>query len=99
MIDAKDPYTKGHSQRVAIYCKEIARRMEFDDEEHQHLFYVALLQYIGKIGTADAILKKNGKLILDERKEIQQHVRIGGEILKDFSAIEGIEAGAKYYHE
>ena len=99
MIDAKDPYTKGHSQRVAIYCKEIAKRMGFDEEEQQHLFYVALLHDIGKIGTADAILKKNGKLTLDERGEIQQHVRIGGEILKDFSAIEGIEAGAKYHHE
>lgn len=99
MIDAKDPYTKGHSQRVAIYAKEIARRMGLDEEEQQHLFYVALLHDIGKIGTADAILKKNGKLTTDEREEIEQHVKIGGDILKDFSAIEGIEAGARYHHE
>ncbi len=99
MIDAKDPYTKGHSQRVAIYSKEIARRMGFKEEEQQHLFYVALLHDIGKIGTADAILKKDGKLTTDEREEIQQHVKIGGDILKDFSAIDGIEAGARYHHE
>lgn len=99
MIDAKDPYTKGHSQRVAIYSKEIARRMGLSEEEQQHLFYIALLHDIGKIGTADAILKKDGKLTTDEREEIQQHVKIGGDILKDFSAIEGIEAGARYHHE
>lgn len=99
MIDAKDPYTKGHSQRVAIYSKEIAKRMGLNEEDQQHLFYVALLHDIGKIGTADAILKKDGKLTTDEREEIQQHVKIGGDILKDFSAIEGIEAGARYHHE
>lgn len=99
MIDAKDPYTKGHSQRVAIYSKEIARRMGLSEEDQQHLFYIALLHDIGKIGTADAILKKDGKLTTDEREEIQQHVKIGGDILKDFSAIEGIEAGARYHHE
>lgn len=99
MIDAKDPYTKGHSQRVAVYSKEIARRMGLSEEDQQHLFYVALLHDIGKIGTADAILKKDGKLTMDEREEIQQHVKIGGDILKDFSAIEGIEAGARYHHE
>lgn len=99
MIDAKDPYTKGHSQRVAIYSKEIARRMGLGEEDQQHLFYIALLHDIGKIGTADAILKKDGKLTTDEREEIQQHVKIGGDILKDFSAIEGIEAGARYHHE
>lgn len=99
MIDAKDPYTKGHSQRVAIYSKEISKRMGLGEEDQQHLFYIALLHDIGKIGTADAILKKDGKLTTDEREEIQQHVKIGGDILKDFSAIEGIEAGARYHHE
>lgn len=99
MIDAKDPYTKGHSQRVAIYSREIARRMGLSEDCCQHLFYIALLHDIGKIGTADSILKKKGKLTPDEREEIQRHVTVGGDILKDFSAIEGIEAGARYHHE
>lgn len=99
MIDAKDNYTKGHSQRVAIYSREIARRMGMDKDEQRNLFYIALLHDIGKIGIPDIILKKNGKLDSDERQIIEQHVRIGGDILKDFTAIEGIEAGARYHHE
>lgn len=99
MIDAKDNYTKGHSQRVAIYSREIARRMGLDKDEQRNLFYIALLHDIGKIGIPDTILKKNGKLDSDERQIIEQHVKIGGDILKDFTAIEGIEAGARYHHE
>lgn len=99
MIDAKDPYTQGHSQRVAVYSRELARRMGMSKDEQQQLFYVALLHDIGKIGVPDAILKKAGKLDADERSMIEQHVQVGGDILKDFSAIEGIEAGARYHHE
>ncbi len=99
MIDAKDPYTQGHSRRVAVYSRELARRMGMSKDEQQQLFYVALLHDIGKIGVPDAILKKAGKLDADERSMIEQHVQVGGDILKDFSAIEGIEAGARYHHE
>lgn len=99
MIDAKDPYTQGHSQRVAVYARELARRMKLSEEEQQHIFYVGLLHDIGKIGVPDSILKKTGKLNSDERDMIEQHVQIGGDILKNFSAIEGIEAGARYHHE
>lgn len=99
MIDAKDPYTQGHSQRVAIYARELARRMKLSEEEQQHIFYAGLLHDIGKIGVPDSILKKTGKLNSDERDMIEQHVQIGGDILKNFSAIEGIEAGARYHHE
>lgn len=99
MIDAKDPYTKGHSQRVAVYSREIAKRMGIGVEERQKLYYIAMLHDIGKIGIDDSILKKKGKLTPDERQEIEAHVRIGGDILKDFNAIPGIEEGARYHHE
>lgn len=99
IIDAKDPYTKGHSQRVAIYAKEMARRMDMDEEEQEQLYYIALLHDIGKIGIADSILNKNGKLTKDERAEMEQHVKLGGDIMKDFTAIKGIEAGSRYHHE
>lgn len=99
MIDAKDPYTRGHSLRVAIYSREIARRMDMTKQEQQNIFYIALLHDIGKIGTSDNVLKKQGRLTEDEREEIQQHVTAGGEILKYFEAIDGIADGAKYHHE
>lgn len=99
IIDAKDSYTNGHSLRVAIYSRELAKRLGMNEEEQEHIYFVALLHDIGKIGTPDAILKKKGKLDDREREEIQKHVMVGGEILKDFRAIEGIEDGARYHHE
>lgn len=98
-IDAKDSYTKGHSQRVAHYSRELARRMGYDEDFQQNIFYVGLLHDIGKIGVQDAILKKNTKLTYDEFNEIKEHVSMGGDILKNFTAIPGIEDGARYHHE
>lgn len=99
LIDAKDPYTLGHSRRVALYSKELARRMGISEEDRDRLYYIALLHDIGKIGIADAILNKKGKLTSQERTEIEKHVTIGGDILKDFTALEGIADGARYHHE
>ena len=87
-IDAKDSYTKGHSQRVAWYSRELARRMELDEDFCQNIFYVGLLHDIGKIGVQDAILKKSAKLTYDEFNEIKEHTSMGGDILKGFNAIE-----------
>jgi len=99
IIDAKDPYTKGHSNRVANYTKEIARRMGIVDDELDSIYYIALLHDIGKIGISDDLLNKPGKLTQPERKIIEMHTTIGGEILKDFSTIPGIGDGAMYHHE
>lgn len=98
-IDAKDSYTNGHSLRVAQYSKEIARRMNMNAKEQEHIYYVALLHDIGKIGVPDNILTKPGKLTDEEWQIIQQHPAIGGNILKDFTAIKDIVDGAKYHHE
>lgn len=99
IIDAKDEYTRGHSQRVACYSREIARRMNMDEEACRQLYYIALLHDIGKIGITDSILTKPGALTTEERETIKQHVVIGGEILKDFNSIPGIAEGAMYHHE
>jgi len=99
IIDAKDPYTKGHSNRVAKYAKEIGRRMGIVDEDLDRIYYIALLHDIGKIGISDDVLNKPGKLTQQERKIIEMHTTIGGDILKDFSAIPGIGDGAMYHHE
>ncbi len=99
IIDAKDEYTRGHSLRVAVYSKELARRLNMSVEEQQRVFYIALLHDIGKIGIPDAILCKPGALTDTEREQIKRHVVTGGDILKDFTSIEGIEDGARYHHE
>ncbi len=99
MIDAKDADTRGHSLRVALYCRAIAQKLGYNEIEQQRIFYIGLLHDIGKIGTADAVLKKNGKLTNDEYSEMVEHVVIGGNIIKDFSAIDDIEAGVRFHHE
>ncbi len=98
-IDAKDQYTVGHSSRVAIYSREIARRLGMNADEQERIYYTALLHDIGKIGISDAILHKPGALTPEERRIIQQHAVIGGDILKDFTSIKGIADGARYHHE
>lgn len=98
-IDAKDRDTNGHSIRVANYSRELARRMNLSEERQEKLYYAAMLHDIGKIGIPDSILKKPGKLTEEERNVICSHPLIGGEILKNFTAIQGVSDGAKYHHE
>ena len=98
-IDAKDKYTNGHSARVAHYSVEIARRLKLSEEDQERIYYIALLHDIGKIGIPDSILTKPDKLTPEERQMIMRHPAIGGEILKDFTSLEGISDGARYHHE
>jgi putative nucleotidyltransferase with HDIG domain len=98
-IDAKDPYTNGHSSRVAQYSKQIASHMGFNEEELDNIYYIALLHDVGKMSIPDNILNKPAKLLPEERKVIETHTTNGAEMLKDFSAIPDIIAGALYHHE
>lgn len=98
-IDTKDPYTKGHSQRVAVYTKEIAKRMGLDEDEIRNYFYIALMHDCGKLLVPDSILKKPGALTPDERKRIEAHTTIGADLLKNMTAINGIQDGALQHHE
>ncbi len=99
MIDAKDPYTSGHSMRVASYSQELGRRMQLSEEEIRDLGYIALMHDCGKIGIDDSLLTKPGKLTPEERALIQEHTVKGGHVLENFTAIKGIKEGALYHHE
>ncbi|MBQ3921112.1 MAG: HD-GYP domain-containing protein [Firmicutes bacterium] len=98
-IDAKDPYTNGHSKRVAVYTKSIAKAMGYEGEELDRIYYTALLHDCGKIGVPDNILGKPGKLTPDEFEVIKSHTVKGGEILSSFRSLEHVEEGARYHHE
>lgn len=98
-IDAKDKYTRGHSTRVAGYSIELARRLGYSEEDQEKIYYIALLHDIGKIGIPDAILNKPGKLTDEEFALMREHTRIGGDILRDFTAIAHIGDGALSHHE
>lgn len=98
-IDAKDPYTKGHSQRVATVSSELAARLGLSKEIVYHVYYAGLLHDSGKISIPDNILKKVGILTPEEYAIMKTHSTHGGEILKDFTSVPGIREGALYHHE
>lgn len=98
-IDAKDKYTKGHSERVADYSREIAGRMNFSEQQQQEIYRMGLLHDIGKIGIPDTIINKTGKLTDEEFRVIQSHPVIGSEILSTISELPEIASGARSHHE
>lgn len=98
-IDAKDKYTKGHSQRVALYSREIGKRYGFDEEEQEDIYFAGMLHDIGKIGISDEIINKTGKLTDEEYNIIKTHPVIGSEILSNISEIPNIAVGARWHHE
>lgn len=99
VIDAKDPYTNGHSLRVAQYSRDVAKEMGKSEEEQENIYFIALLHDIGKVGIPDSILNKPGRLTDEEFQIMRRHPIIGGEILEDFTSLSGIAYGAKYHHE
>lgn len=98
-VDAKDHYTNGHSERVAGYAKEIARRMGMDEKQQEEIYELGLLHDIGKIGIPEAIINKVGKLSEEEFDEIKKHTVIGWDILKTINEIPYLSTGAKWHHE
>lgn len=99
IIDAKDEYTQGHSQRVADYASELAKRLGYSEDELENVRYIALLHDIGKIGIPDSVLKKTARLSDQEFEVMKQHVDIGNRILHENTVIKDLFKGAKYHHE
>lgn len=98
-IDAKDSYTNGHSKRVGIYAKEIAKALNLSEDEIDNIYYIALLHDIGKISIPISILNKPGRLTDEEFEIMKTHTTAGGKILEGISTIPHIVEGAKYHHE
>ncbi len=98
-VDAKDHYTNGHSERVAKYAKEIARRMGKTKKEQDEIYELGLLHDIGKIGIPEEIINKVGKLTDKEFAKIKEHTIIGWDILKTIDEMPWLSTGAKWHHE
>lgn len=98
-IDAKDRYTSGHSQRVAEYSLNIAKRMGKSDEEQKIIYYAGLLHDVGKIRVPEEVINKPGKLTEEEFDQIRAHPVSGYHILKDIYEDERIAYGVKHHHE
>ncbi len=98
-VDAKDHYTNGHSERVAAYSAEIARRMGKDAREQEHIYEMGLMHDIGKIGVAEEIINKTSRLSDEEFEKIKRHTVIGSEILRLITEMPELAYGARSHHE
>ncbi len=98
-IDAKDPYTSGHSERVARIAVRLAEEMGMPPQKRSDLYLAGLLHDIGKIGIDDEVLKKGGPLTPLEYRKIQAHVEIGVTILQDLKKLRHILPGVRHHHE
>lgn len=98
-IEAKDPNTKGHSERVARYSRLLAKEMGYSQLDCNRIYYIALMHDCGKISIPITILQKPSKLTDAEYDEIKKHTTYGDKMLRDFNSIEGINLGALYHHE
>ena len=103
-IDAKDEYTGGHSERVGQYAAILARGMaadyDFSEEDILRIQYIGIMHDIGKIGVADTVLNKPGRLTESEFSLMKKHVEIGSEMLTGMNeSISGLVDGIRYHHE
>ena len=98
-LDARDRYTAGHSAAVAIYSRDIARRMGLSDELQDQAYLCGLVHDIGKIGLPPGLLEKPGALTLEERRQMQEHSAIGERILSHVDEYSEISTIVRFHHE
>ncbi len=98
-IEARDPYTKGHSERVARFSKAIAEELHWDKNEIELIDWGGMLHDVGKIGIPDFILNKPGKLTDNEYNHIKAHPLIGAQIVKDISFLKSVTPYILDHHE
>ncbi len=98
-IDAKHPYTRGHSERVVKYALIIARELNFSMEEKRKVQLAGLLHDIGKIGIPESILEKEGSLSKEDWIILKKHPIMGAEILSPIEELKEIIPIIRYHHE
>jgi len=98
-IDAKDPYTKGHSERVAETSVALAQELNLSDRDIENIEYTALLHDIGKIGIADNILGKNSSLTKKEFGKIKKHTIMGAKIIEPVDFLKNSYKAIYHHHE
>ncbi len=98
-IDAKDPYTRGHSERVARYCRAIAKHLGLPAELRERTWVAALVHDIGKIGVDDALLRKGTELSAAEFEQMKLHPVIGARILGSIEQLRDVVPAVRGHHE
>ena len=98
-IEARDPYTGGHCQRLARYALALGRALGVDEPMLKALWLGGFLHDLGKVAVPDRILLKPGRLDLDERRIIQTHPAIGAEMVQSMQTLVGVRPIIRHHHE
>jgi HD-GYP domain-containing protein (c-di-GMP phosphodiesterase class II) len=98
-IDAKDSYTHGHSERVALISKQLAAAAGLDDETVERVYLSGLVHDVGKIGVPEAVLTKPGRLTKEEYDLVKMHPETGARILEGIRQMDDLIPGVLHHHE
>jgi putative nucleotidyltransferase with HDIG domain len=98
-VDAKDSYTRGHSERVGVYASKIARELGLPKDQIERVYIAGVLHDLGKIGIRDAVILKPEKLTDAEYDEIKQHPVIGARILQQVQFLSDVVPCVRHHHE
>ena len=98
-IEARDPHTQGHCQRLAQYATALGTRLGLDDEQLVALHHGAFLHDVGKVGIPDAVLLKPGRLTPSEYALMQQHTVIGYTLCGELRSLEDVRPIVRHHHE
>jgi len=98
-MEAKDSYTRGHSEMVSRHARLVARHLNLTDLERSVVSYAALLHDIGKIGVSDGLLNKPGPLLPEERDLVRTHVRVGHDLIHHVPALRPVAQAVLHHHE
>jgi putative nucleotidyltransferase with HDIG domain len=98
-VEAKDPYTSGHPERVAELALLLARGIGIDDSQLAAVRVGAIIHDIGKVGTPDQILSKPGALTAEETREIRKHPEVASRIVAELELPEGVKQMVRSHHE
>ncbi len=98
-VEAKDPYTRGHSDRVGHYSRKIAEVVGFSEEKAEDMYWAGILHDIGKLAIPMEILTKPGKLTAAEYEKVKKHPEISYRICKDLRTLRRVLPAIKHHHE
>ncbi len=98
-VDAKDAYTHGHSERVALLSRELTLRAGLPESLADRIYMAGLLHDVGKIGVPESVLQKTGRLTPEEFEQMKRHPQIGAKILRDIKQVSDIIPGVLHHHE
>jgi putative nucleotidyltransferase with HDIG domain len=98
-VDAKDPHTYGHSERVGVFASKTARELGLPKELIERVYIAGLLHDVGKIGVRDAVITKPDRLTPDEYAEIKEHPEVGARILQPVAFLSDLIDSVRHHHE